>query len=95
MIKSVVEIYDDKSIINDSFLSLVRSRIIGALATFLATSIIANTVQETLKFIPFIGSIVGCVTSYATTKISLNKIIDEFEKTLNEIFDYCDAHKRI
>lgn len=94
-VKSVVEIYDDKSIINDSFLSLVRSRIIGALATFLAASIIANTVQETLKFIPFIGSIVGAVTSFATTKISLNKIIGEFETTLNEIFDYCAANKRI
>lgn len=90
----MVEI-NQNSVIPESILPSVQSQIVVALTSFLAAALIANSVEEATKFIPLIGSIVGSVTSFATTKYSLTKILNEFEATLIEIVDYCVANKTI
>jgi uncharacterized protein (DUF697 family) len=93
-VKTVVE-FNEKSILSESFISLVGSRIAFALTTFLGSALVANSVEEFVKFIPIIGSIIGSITSFATTQVSLRKILNEFETTTLELIEYCSKNKAI
>ena len=67
------------------------------LLQYLASYITANMVEEGLKsaafFIPIIGNIIAAIIgagiSYGTTYLSLNSILDAFEKALLDIMEYC------
>ena len=66
------------------------------LTKYLSSYLAANTVEEIVKVVlPGIGSIFGLIISSSTTYFSLKHILDNYEKALLEIFDYCIKNARI
>jgi uncharacterized protein (DUF697 family) len=72
------------------FLDLLKEPVAKMLTTYLQSYLTANTVEEITKvFLPGIGSIIGAMVSSGSTYYVLKNILDNYEKALLEIFEYC------
>ena len=94
LFKTVVEI-NEVPFISEKFLSLLEPRMETALINFLPSALLANLAEEALKVIPYFGSVSGLAISFATTQVSLRKILNEFETTIIEVVEYCAKNKKI
>ncbi len=99
IVKSTIQITNiGVNLLKEGFkyvLELMIKPMIQMLTKYLSGYLAANSVEEIVKVaLPGIGSLVGAFISSSTTYYSLTHILDNYEKALLEIYDYCIQNSR-